>query len=197
MSSSGKEEPPKAFGLLGQPESLWLEPEQLQEAWHQRSAELQARSGAGDGLSAESLNAAYATLASPAERLKLLISHRFPEVNLRTGQVPQALVEEFMAIGQLLQECGDYVKKRDAAAGQLARALLAPQGKELRAQLEARQENLVNQLQQLDAQLRELSPRWPRQADELLETARQLYQAYAFLTKWQRQLSAMSVEMME
>lgn len=177
---------PNAFALLGLPRAAALDPDVLQKAWLQASRDAHPDQPGGDAARAADINAAYETLQSPEKRLKHLLElHATP---WRAVPIDDAMMHVFGRVGALLQNTSTFLKRKEAAASTLAKALLAPEEMKLREQLEelgteieAQKEALLISLPALDARLEAGDAQAPADLQSLQARL-------AYLSKWQAQI---------
>lgn len=185
---------PNAFALLGLPRAAALDADVLQKAWLEASRSAHPDQPGGDAARAAEINAAYETLQSPEKRLKHLLE--LHETPWRAVPIDDAMMMLFGRVGAALQGVAAFLKKREAAASALARALLAPEEMRLREQLEEigalveeQREGLLAVLPGIDARL--------EGGDGSAAVELQTVQArLAYLVKWQTQVREALLGMM-
>lgn len=181
--------PPDAFTLLGLPASAALDDAALQSAWLQAARAAHPDQEGGDTALAAELNQALETLKSPVTRLKHLLEHH-SDTPWRAVPLDAEMMRLFEKLGPLLQQSTALVRKKQAAASALAKALLAREEMQARealedlgAEIEQAWTSLESTLPSYDARLStgDIST-WP----EIQATQAQL----AYLEKWRTQLRA-------
>lgn len=144
------------------------------------------QAGGNEGLAAE-LNAALEVLKSPVTRLKHLLEIE-SETPWRSIPLDHALMDLFAKVGPLLQQAASFLKRKQAAASALGRALLAPEEMRLREALE----NLSQEIEALWAALEAQLPNYDQRiasGDGTVWTELQSVQAhFAYLAKWRTQI---------
>ncbi|MFC5049814.1 hypothetical protein ACFPK9_04200 [Rubritalea spongiae] len=166
-----------AFETFSIDPSLTIDPDQLKLLYQNLAAEKHPDSG-GDKATFEKINQDYATLQSPAKRLKAFMEIKGIKFDSR-GAVSNDLMDLFMQVGSLVQEADLFIRKKSAAASALAKALLESESMELQDKLS----DLIAQIEQKQATITtSFATQIP--SEQLSQTARNL----AFLEKWQAQL---------
>lgn len=183
------------FKLLGLPPRAWLDDEVLQTAYLQatRSAHPDQTGGDGD-LSAE-LNAALETLRSPVTRLKHLIE-KHSQTSWRAIPLEADLMALFEKLGPLLQRSSSFSARKQAATTALARALLSNEEMQLREALEALNEEIEQQWQQLEALLPPCDPRLQDTDPSVWSDLQAIQAKFAYLTKWRAQIREQLLKLM-
>ncbi len=177
---------PDAFALLGLPRVAALDEAMLQKAWLEASRRTHPDLPGGDAACAAEVNAAFETLQAPEKRLKHLLDlHQVP---WRTIPIDESMMVVFSQLGSALQSVPGFLKRRQAAASALSKALLAPEEMRLREQLEeigmqieARRVALLESLPEFDTKL--------EAGDHAaLETLQVMQVRLAYFGKWQAQV---------
>ncbi len=182
------------FALLGEPRRPWLDPERVKDRFHALSREHHpdqqaAGSNAETDASFAQLNQAQATLRDPKARLRHLLELEHPQIRLSgPATVPATLADLFAPIHGLVQATDALLAKKSSAPSALAKALLAREEFSLREQAERRLEELetlhaaaVSELQAFDAV-------WDARQPKSDERLHDLYQRFAYLSRWTEQL---------
>ena len=119
---------PDPFALLTLPRRPWLEAETVKESYHRLSRELHpdAADGAGDTAGFAALNEAQAILSDPRRRLTRLLTLEFNDTaSSAPAPVPEGLGNLVFPTQGFLQKVNQFLIRKAAASGALARALLA------------------------------------------------------------------------
>ncbi len=166
-----------AFDTFSLPPALVLDLDNLREV-HQNLAAKNHPDKEGDKKQFEKINQDYATLRSPAKRLKAFMDHEGFEYDAR-GAVSNDLMDLFMQVGALIQEADAFIRKKSAATSVLAKALLEAESMEIQDKLS----ELIGIIESNQSQITE-SFTSPIDNSQLPQIARNL----SFLEKWQAQL---------
>jgi curved DNA-binding protein CbpA len=179
------------FALLDQPQTPWLDPDELKEAYHKKTlqAHPDARTNAGKtDASFANLNEAYQVLQDPKRRLHHLLSLHGCAPPSADQTVPGQLHDLFPAVGALTQRAKLLLEKIQGTSNALSRSLLKPQildmqneTKELRAKIQILSEASL-------AQLRQINVAFAKNPVGQLADLSALYFAFAYLTRWSTQL---------
>jgi len=181
-----------SFALLGVPRRFWLEEEALKERFHTLTAEHHPDvAGEAAGRAFAALNVAYQTLRDPRARLRHWLELEAPGAGTR-ATVPAAAEAFFPAVAAKKEALEAFLKRRTAAGGAVAKALLFPEQfalheglEECLAALERERTALLGQLPALDAQWQAATPEERRAlTNTLLEAA----QTLGYLERWAAQL---------
>ncbi len=172
------------FALLNQPRRPWLDPDQLKQAFHERT--LQAHPDAhASSASAEAdfalINEAYQTLLDPKRRLQHLLSLA-GNAPARFDTVPEELAQLFPALMDVTQQARQATQTAATATSALSRSLLTAE----RLQTQRRVDELLRRLQELqaaaDTELQSVN------VDATADLHR-LYVRYSYLQRWAAQLA--------
>ena len=175
-----------AFALLGLPRAAALDPDALQQAWLAASRSAHPDQPGGDPARAAEINAAHQTLLAPEKRLKHLLDlHAVP---WKAVPISEEMMTLFGRIGSALQSSAALLKRRQAAASALAKALLAPDEMRLREALEALAVQIESDREAHLAALPALDTRLQSGDDTVLPDLQILQARLAYLSKWQQQL---------
>lgn len=191
------------FALLGLPRRPWLDPEQVKAAFHDLSREHHPDAAigvpnAGSGSSFAALNEAHATLSDPRRRLGILLALEFADgfpaalaaSASAPAPVPAGLADQVFPTQGFLQTLDRFLarKTKAAAAGALARALLAREEFALReetetklAELDVLHEAALAELRAFDAE------RWDARPADAVATLRGLRDRLSYLGRWTEQ----------
>lgn len=183
------------FKLLGLQPSAHLDEEALQNAYLQATRIAHPDQAGGDGdLSAE-LNAALETLRSPVTRLKHLIE-KHSQTSWRAIPLEADLMALFEKLGPLLQRSSAFISRKQAATTALARALLSNEEMQLREALEALNEDIEQQWQQLEAHLPICDTRLQNADSGVWSDVQAIQAKFAYLTKWRTQIREQLLNLM-
>lgn len=187
---------PDPFALLDLPRRPWLEADAVKAAFHRLGRELHpdASGPGGDAGRFAALNEAQATLSDPRRRLSSLLTLEFGDTaSSAPAPVPAGLGDLVFPTQGLLQAADNFLARKAAATGALARALLAREEWTLReqvetrlAELEARHADALDDLRRFDAEGGWGDPGAPRPPDAPA-TLRGLRDRLSYLGRWTEQ----------
>lgn len=176
------------FANLALPRRPWLGPEEIKVAFHRLAAERHPDSPGGDAESFAATNAAWQILRAPASRLRHLLELEFSALDLASTQLPPSLADAFMDMAALLRALEDFRRRKAAASGALAGALLAND----RGKLESRIRDALARIEAIIAraldEVRTIDASWPQRDDTTAERLSALQRELTFAEKWSAQL---------
>ncbi|MEZ5383881.1 MAG: hypothetical protein R3F13_00040 [Prosthecobacter sp.] len=175
-----------AFALLGLPRAAALDPDALQQAWLAASRAAHPDQPGGDAARAAEINTAHQTLLSPEKRLKHLLE--LHEVPWKAVPISEEMMVLFGRIGAALHDTTSFIKRRQAAASALAKALLAPEEMRLREKLEALAAEIEGDRETHLAHLPAIDARLESGDTATLHDLQILQARLAYLSKWQQQI---------
>lgn len=175
------------FALFGLPAKAVLDAETLQEAYLAATRAAHPDQAGGDSLAAAELNAALETLKAPHTRLKHLLEHH-ASVAWKAVPLEGALMSIFEKLGPLLQRTSGFLKKKQAAATALGKALLAPEELRLREELEELGLAIDDRWTQLEQNLPGLDARLAAGDDSAWQEVQATQARFAYLNKWRGQV---------
>lgn len=176
------------FAALGLPRRPWLEAGEIKEAFYRRSKVLHPdateNETAGDEVAFTIANRAQSLLKDPATRIGHLLELEYPEAaRAGVGPLGEKLVEALMCAAAVRREAATFLKRREAASGPLAKALLAQEQGEVEQKLEKLRASLDAFREEQIARLRQLDAAWTPGAKELAVPLAVLQQTFASLAK--------------
>ncbi len=182
------------FALLGEPRRPWLDPDRIKDKFHALSrAQHPDQQATGSNAETDAafarLNAAQAGLRDPKARLRHLLELEYPEIRLSgPASVPASLAELFAPIHALVQAVDALLAKKAAAPSALAKALLARDEFSLREQAETRLGALETLHHAAVAELQAFDRVWDARPPDNASRLHELYQRFAYLSRWTEQL---------
>jgi curved DNA-binding protein CbpA len=189
------------FALLDQPRAPWLDLEKLKDTFHQKTLRAHpdaqaSRPGAEttDGTFT-SLNEAYQVLQDPKRRLHHLLSLEGAAPSSTDQTVPNQLHDLFPAVGALTQRANLLLEKIRATSNALSRSLLKPQILEVQNEAGKVREKIQDLSNESLAELSRINTAWATNPEEQIEALSNLYFAFAYLTRWSRQLDEMTFQL--
>jgi len=180
------------FALLGQARQPWLDEEGLKSKFFALSASVHpdrvhglpaAERDSAREHSTE-LNAAYACLREPKERLRHLIELHTGRKPAQVQQVPEHLVDVFFQIGRACRIADEFLKRKAASSSPLLLAGLFEEGQTITDSLGALQHQLSARKEQLLMEVKQLNPHWQQELARL----EAIQQTLSYLYRWSAQL---------
>jgi DnaJ-domain-containing protein 1 len=198
------------FALLDEPRRPWLNPDLLKQKFLALSAEVHP--DRVHGASAEErrateqrfaeLNQAYNHLRRPKERLQHLLELETGVKPQQVQQIPSDLMQFFVEVGQLFRQTDAFLIEKAKTTSPLLQVQLLETGQlwtdklnALQQQLNARQNELINQLKSIDAawtEYRQSSAAIPAPELRRLE---ELYRLFSYYTRWESQVQERIVQL--
>jgi DnaJ-domain-containing protein 1 len=180
------------FALLGEPRQPWVDEEGLRSKFFALSASvhpdrvhaLSAAERDNAGERSTELNAAYACLREPKERLRHLIELHTGRKPAQVQQVPEALVDLFFEIGRVCRAADEFLKRKAAVTSPLLLAGLFEEGQAVSDGLRELQQQLHARKEQLLADVKQLNTRWQQELGAL----EAIQQTLSYLHRWSAQL---------
>ena len=193
------------FALLTEPRRPWIDPETLKARFLSLSRDAHPdrvhKESASDKQAATlqytDLNAAYTCLREPKARLRHLLELERGTRPKEVQPVPPDTLDLFFEVGQLGRSVDAFLAGRNRVSSPLLKAHLFEESFEWTERLNALQQRMAKRLAVLDEELRSMNPSWeaatslpaPARAAALpLDRLEEMYQLYAYLTRWMGQL---------
>jgi curved DNA-binding protein CbpA len=189
------------FALLDQPRAPWLDVERLKETYHQKTLQTHpdVHTRSPDATAADtafaSLNEAYQVLQDPKRRLHHLLSLEGSAPSSGDRAIPMQLQDLFPKIGELTQRANLLTEKLRSTSNALSRSLLKPQTLEVQKQAKEVRETIQSLTDASLHQLRQINVAWDRNPAEQIDGLSNLYFAFAYLTRWSKQLDEMTFQL--
>jgi curved DNA-binding protein CbpA len=189
------------FALLDQPRAPWLDADKLKQAYHQKTLQthpdVHARSPgvAATETAFANLNEAYQVLQDPKRRLHHLLSLEGSAPSSADQAVPLQLQDLFPRMGELTQRANLLAEKNRSTSNALSRSLLKPQILEVQKEAREVRETIQSLTDASLEQLRQINAAWGRNPTEQIDTLSNLYFAFAYLTRWSKQLDEMTFQL--
>jgi len=141
------------------------------------------------------LNRAYQTLSDPRARLLALYELTKGEKPRDVQRIPPGTMDLFVEVGQACRQLDDFLERKRAATGKLARAGLMDEELTLQDALMTLRGKLEALGGTLEADLQALDARWRGGEKDLhaLETA---YRKYSYLARWKQQLEEREIALL-
>lgn len=180
------------FALLGVERKPWLDDEALKARFLELSAAAhpdRAHGGEGERESNKrfaELNAAAACLREPRDRLNHLLELETGEPKATTASLSKELMDIFPRVASVLREADGLIAERARVLSPMLQAQLFAVGLDLTDRVEAMQREVGEMRAGADAQLQEISARWPD--SKPIARLKALAHTYATLLRWETQL---------
>ena len=187
--------PASYFHLLKLTPSASLDEGTLQTAYVAATRSAHPDQAGGNATLAAELNVALETLKSPVTRLKHLIETE-SETPWRSIPLESTMMSLFEKLGPLLQQGAIFLKKKQAAASALSRALLASEEMRLREQLEDLNQRIEEPWAALEQQLPNYDQRIAAGDLSVWQELQAMQAHFAYLSKWRAQIREMLLGLM-
>lgn len=191
------------FALLHEPRRPWLEPEALKDKFLRLSAEVHPdrvhQASASDKLSANrrftELNAAYGCLREPRDRLRHLLELERGGKPSDLTDVPEDLLELFVAVGRLLRAVDAFAAEKARATSPLLQVQFFERGEEWLEKLRAMQQSVNARRDPLLNELKALDARWEDGGQKPWERLLAIWRLLSFYDRWRAQLQERAVSL--
>lgn len=167
-----------AFELLGVEPCLVISEETLREKFRAAGKQLHPDAGGAEG-EFSALNQAYASLQSPAWRLREWADWRGLKLETR-GSIDSALMDLFAEVGAATQRVEGLVRKRDQAQSALVRAMLEGETQMCRELLES----VISKVESWIARECEIFPSLETASELDAPKVSEISRNLVFLEKW-------------
>jgi curved DNA-binding protein CbpA len=188
------------FALLDQPRVPWLDPNELKNAYHQKTLQghpdaqtTRCRADAADTTFA-SLNEAYQVLQDPKRRLHHLLSLEGAAPSSHQT-VPQHLHDLFPVVGAVTQRANLLLEKIGTTSNRLSQSLLKPQILEVQNETKEVHKRIQNLFDTSLAELQQINIAWAKNPGEQIKALSNLYVVFAYLTRWLAQLDEITFQL--
>jgi hypothetical protein len=141
------------------------------------------------------LNRAYQTLVDPVQRLLALYLLTKGEKPRDVQRIPPGTMDLFIEVGQACRQLDQYLEKKRAADGALARAALMGEELTLQDTLMTLRGKLEKLGATLDGDLAALDSRW-HAGDKDLNALEAIYRKYSYLARWRQQLEEREIALL-
>jgi curved DNA-binding protein CbpA len=182
------------FAVLKQQRRPWLDPDALKQAYQKLTLALHPDAADPEKPDAKSfpysftdLTEAYRVLSDDKLRLQQLLKLENAETG--AGQaLPPELMELFPQVGALLQKVDNLLARRDRAQNALSKSLLGTEVLDAQRQTLEFLTNLDGLQEAALGELQSLNDIWATDAKAALPAVQDLYQRFAYLTRWIEQI---------
>ena len=189
------------FALLDQPRRPWLDPDELKQAFHQKTlqAHPDAHSHGGNSSAAETafaqINEAYQVLADSKRRLHhLLTLAETPPP--KSAAVPRDIAELFPALAELTHAADALSRKRNASTSPLGLSLLKPELLEAERRLKAQLGALAALEREATSRLKAANKTWRSEEATANAELQELYLRFSYLTRWMSELQEKQTQLL-
>jgi curved DNA-binding protein CbpA len=141
------------------------------------------------------LNRAYQTLIDPRARLLALYELTKGEKPRDVQKIPPGTMDLFIEVGQACRQLDDFLERKRAATGKLARAGLMDEELTLQDALLTLRGKLELLGTTLEADLQALDARW-RGGERDLNALEAAYRKYSYLARWKQQLEEREIALL-
>jgi DnaJ-domain-containing protein 1 len=193
------------FALLSQPRQPWIDLETLKARFLELSAGAHPdrvhAAGADERAAATrrfaALNGAYNCLREPKDRLGHLLELELGAAPANVQNIPPGAMDLFAQIGQQCREADRMIAAKAGSASPLLQAQWFTQGLDLTENLNALQERIRLQREELLAELQGMNAAWNscsppgsvgRAAALPLGRLEEIYRILSYITRWSAQL---------
>ena len=200
------------FALLLEPRRPWLDTEALQAKFLQFSREVHPdrfhhaseRERALAHHRSLELNAAYACLREPKDRLLHLLELELGSRPKEVQVVPPGAMELFLEVGQLCRNVDAFLAERATITSPILKVQLLDRAREWTDKLITLRERIQATRLELESKLKSLNPVWdeapapglPHRAQVLaLGGLEQLHRDFSYISRWQAQLQERLVQL--
>jgi DnaJ-domain-containing protein 1 len=198
------------FVILDEPHRPWLDPDLLKKKFLNLSAEVhpdrvhsasEEEKRSADRRYAE-LNQAYNHLRRPKERLQHLLELETGNKPAQVQQIPADLMEFFVDVGQLFKGTDGFLVEKAKTTSPLLQVRLFEAGQIWTDKLKARHQQLNARQQELVAELQAIDARWvgagkadPVSRATMLRRLEQLYRLFSYYARWEEQIQERIVQL--
>ena len=192
-----------SFALLDEPRRPWLDPEKLRQKLLALSAECHpdrvhnqdepSRRAAHERYT--QIQAAYARLRDPRQRLLHLLELETGARPAEVQQIPSGLSDLFMEVGGLCRQVDAFLIDKGRAISPMLKVNIFERGQEWTERLKQVQEKVRARREELLAQLKALDERWHSDAapdsanlPAALKQLEELARLLSYFGKWDDQL---------
>lgn len=195
------------FLLLDEPRRPWVDPELLKKKFLALSAAVHPdrvhTSGPEEKRAAQQRyaerNQAYNHLRYPKERLQHLLELETGTKPQQVQQVPSDLMEFFSQVGQLFKQTDAFLCEKARTSSPLLQVQLFETGQEWTEKLNVMQQQLNHRQEQLIAELKELDAQWGRPDQNakmaILCRLEELSRLFSYFARWQNQIQEKIVQL--
>lgn len=194
-----------AFALLGLPRRPWLDPDDLQRVFHERSAAWHPdrHHGAPESQRAEAskvyseLNAAHQLLREPRDRLLHLLELEAGARPRDIQRIPPGTMDLFVEVGQACRDCDAFLQRRGPATSPMLKLKSMQEAMEWAERLAGVSSRVRSKETSLLGDLRAMNAAWdsaPAVGDAHrpgalpLEQLEQTYRAMSYVSRWLAQV---------
>jgi curved DNA-binding protein CbpA len=202
--------PEDKFALLDQPRRPWIDPDEVKRKFLALSASVHPDRvhGAPDKEKQDAerrfseLNSAYNCLRDPKDRLRHLLELERGAKPDDVQRIPAGLIDLSFEVGGLCKEADAFLRERRAVSSPLLQVQLFERAQEwanklngLQRDLNARRDELLKELQQMDESWRTNSPALEPDFGKRLDRLEEIYRLLGYFGRWLEQLQERVVQL--
>lgn len=190
-----------AFALLGLPRRPWLNPDDVQRSFHERSAAWHPDRHHGEpdaqrleaGRIYAELNAAHQLLREPRDRLLHLFEIESGSRPRDIQRIPPGTMDLFVEVGQTCRDCDAFLQRRDPAASPMLKLKSMKEAMEWADRLSSVLARVKEKESALLDELRGMNAAWdnaPSPGDSArlpalpMDRLEQCYRALSYVSRW-------------
>jgi Fe-S protein assembly co-chaperone HscB len=196
------------FATLSVERRPWLDLESLRARYLALSSQTHPDQAHSESLANQrlaqnqsvALNASYECLRHPKERLRHLLELENGKKLEEVQAISPGLAGAMMQVGQLCQEADTIIRKRQAEASALLKAVMFSEAQETHAKLAGMLQTLSLWLEKLENELQSLDGAWqacePAGRKAMLPALESLFREFSYADKWRGQVQEKSLQLL-
>ncbi len=191
-----------AFAILGLDRGPWIEPDKLQEHYLKAVKDAHPDQNQSESTSSDDaaqINEAHQVLANPANRLAHFVQLETEQDITKSRQVPEPLVELFMRLGPLFQQCDQLIRNIKEADSNILKARQFVAAGPVLQSLNEIQEQINQTLQASHGRLKSLHENWisskAPDRTQLLNAMGSEYGTLSYLQRWRDTINEKTFEL--
>jgi len=197
------------FTLLEEPRRPWLDAERLKEKFLARSASVHPDRVHGLGTAERAaahehfteLNAAYACLREPKDRLRHWLELELGAPPRDLQNIPADLMDLSLGIGQLCRQTDSFLAERNRTSSPLLQVQMFQRGQEWTGKIQVLQKQTATRLEKLLHEVQEQDAAWDSaslaERRDRLTRLEEVYRLLSYFTRWQGQLQERFIRLLE
>ena len=185
------------FAFLDQPRRPWLDPEELKQAFHQKTLEAHpdAQTPSDRDETFTRLNEAYQALREPKRRLHHMLALEGGPANTNNVSIPVDIENLFPLVAALIQESETVMGKLETSTNALSRSLVRPDLIKTAASVRQMVRTLGHLHDEAINELRAKGDSWISGSSEHRADLEDLYLRFSYLTKWISELGERELQL--
>jgi len=201
-----------AFALLNEPRHPWLVAEALKQKFLPLASAIHPDRTHGapevtkqaNNASYAELNAAYATLREPRDRLLHLLKLEIGAKPSDIQRIPPGTMDLFIEVGQFCRDVDAFLAELARVTSPLLKVQMFERGMEWTDKLQGLQQRINARRDELIIELRQMNVAWDsapaigsahRAASLPLERLEQLYRMFSYVARWSEQLQERNIQL--